>query len=150
MRAPRRLACSHSSSTSIAPPSAMTKPSRSRSKGRDAVAGSSLRRESTRMISKAPKVSGASGASTPPASIASARPSRMRRVASPIAMVPEAHELALATVGPVNPSSMAILQVAAPPKTESASVGETARIPRSRKTPCCSSAKAIPPRAEPV
>jgi len=38
----------------------------------------------------------------------------------------------------------------APPKTERASAGDTARIPRSEKTVCWLSAKAMPPSAEPV
>ena len=40
MRAPRRIACSRSSSTRMPAPSAITKPSRSRSNGRDACSGS--------------------------------------------------------------------------------------------------------------
>ena len=40
MRAPRRSACSRSSSTRMPAPSAITKPSRSRSNGRDACSGS--------------------------------------------------------------------------------------------------------------
>ena len=78
----------------------MTKPSRSRSNGRLARCGSSLRVDIALMTVNAPKTSGESGASTPPASAARTSPRAMARNASPIATVPDAHEFPLATVGP--------------------------------------------------
>ena len=45
MGAPRRSACSSSSSVITAHPSARRKPSRSRSKGREALVGASFRRD---------------------------------------------------------------------------------------------------------
>src|SRR5438034_8065797 len=55
----------------------MTNPSRSSSNGREACAGSSLRVLIARITLNAAYVIGASGASAPPASITSARPSRI-------------------------------------------------------------------------
>ena len=81
------------------------------------------------MIENAPKQSGASGASAPPASIASARPARIAWKASPTAIVPDAQLIALVTLGPERPNSMATLQLDAPPKTLSASDGSTPRRP---------------------
>src|SRR5207247_780509 len=58
MGASRLMAWSSDSSTSTAAPSAITKPSRSRSKGRQARAGSSLRVDMARITSNAPKMRG--------------------------------------------------------------------------------------------
>ena len=77
MVAPRRWAASASSMTSTQAASDITNPSRPTSNGREAVAGSSLRAERTRIMAKAPSVSGAKGASAPPASAMSTLPSRM-------------------------------------------------------------------------
>ena len=57
----------------------MTKPSRPTSNGRLACPGSSFRVDIARMMAKAPKQSGASGASAPPASMMSASPRTMAR-----------------------------------------------------------------------
>src|SRR2546430_11493789 len=105
----------------------MTNPSREASKGRDARAGSSLRVLIARMMLNAANVSGASGASAPPASITSARPSRTVWKASPTAIVPDAQLIAFVAFGPVNPNSMAILQLAAPQNTANASEGSSPR-----------------------
>ena len=98
-------------------------------KGRDAFSGSSLRVDIARISANAPKVSGASGASAPPAIITSAYPSRICRNASPIAIVPDAQLMEFVEFGPIAPSSMAMLQLAAPPNTARASVASTARSP---------------------
>src|SRR2546422_2396383 len=66
---------------------------------------------------------GASGASAPPASITSARASRIAWNASPTAIVPDAQLMAFVELGPVNPNSMAMLQLAAPGNTARASAG---------------------------
>src|SRR5665213_2467772 len=110
-------------------PSAMTKPSRWASKGREAEAGSSLRVLIARIKAKAPKAKGDKGHSTAPANMVVVSPRAIRRAASPTAMAPEAQEFALAMLGPWVPNSMAILQDEAPPKTEIARVGRTARKP---------------------
>ena len=148
--APRRMAASRSSRTRIAAASPMTKPSRSRSKGRDAVDGSSLRCDRTLIMANAPNVSGASGASAPPASATSTVPARIAASACPIAVAPDAHEFAFPIAGPRISRSMATFEAAAPPKTAVARVGETPRTPRVTYAACCSSPKATPPRAEPI
>ena len=57
-----------------------------------------------------------------------------------MAIVPDAQLIAFVEFGPWMPNSMAMLQLAAPPKTASASVGSTALSPCVRKTPSWSSA----------
>ena len=69
----------------------MTKPSRSLSNGRLAVAGSSLRSESAFMLAKLASASGVIAASAPPAIIRSASPCWMMRNASPTAWPLVAH-----------------------------------------------------------
>ena len=81
------------------------------------------------MMANAPKMSGASGASAPPASMTCASPRRISRNASPMANAPEAQELALVMFGPCSPSSIATLHEAAEPKTVSARIGSTPRMP---------------------
>src|SRR3989475_478368 len=93
---------------------------------------------------------GASGASAPPASITSARASRIAWTASPTAIVPEAQLIALVELGRVKPNSMAMWQLAAPGNRASASAGSSPGGPALRKPPTCASAKATPPSAEPI
>jgi hypothetical protein len=69
----------------------MTNPSRSLSKGREAVVGSSLRVESAFMLPKPAMARPVIAASAPPATIASASPSAIRRKLSPIACAEDAH-----------------------------------------------------------
>src|SRR5207253_3165898 len=102
------------------------------------------------MTLNAAYVIGASGASAPPASITSARSSRIAWNASPTAMVPEAQLMALVEFGPVNPNSIAILQLAAPGNTASASAGSSPRGPSARNCSTCDSANATPPSADPI
>ena len=102
------------------------------------------------MMAKAPKQSGASGASAPPAIITSASSRAMARNASPIAMAPEAQLIPLVAFGPVQPNSIAMLQLAAPANTVSASAGSTARGPWVRKLWYCCSPCATPPSAVPI
>ena len=128
----------------------MTNPSRSSSNGREACAGSSLRVLIARITLNAAYVIGASGASEPPASITSARPSRIACSASPTAIVPEAQLIALVELGPVNPNSIAMLQLAAPGKTARARAGSRPRGPSARNRSTCDSANATPPSAEPI
>ena len=84
MRAPRAFACSYSSSTRTPAPSPSTKPSRSTSHGRLAVAGSSLRVDSARAAQKPPMPSALTVASAPPAIMTSASPYSISRAASPM------------------------------------------------------------------
>jgi len=87
-----------------------------------------------RITAKAVKVSGASGASTPPARTTRATPSRMRRSPSPIAMAPEAQELEFPIAGPRDPSSIATWQAPAPANTRRARLGGTERGPSARNS----------------
>src|SRR6185437_9052666 len=71
MRAPRLLACSYSSRTTAPAPSLSTKPSRSRSYGRDARCGASLNPvDSARQAAKPASEMRLTGDSVPPATIA--------------------------------------------------------------------------------
>src|SRR5579862_650628 len=83
MRAPRFFANSYSSRIRMPEPSPRTNPSRSLSKGRDAVAGSSLRSESALQAQKPPTPDMLMHASAPPAIITSASPYSIMRPASP-------------------------------------------------------------------
>jgi len=84
------------SRTSTPAPSPITNPSRPRSNGREAAAGSSLRVESARIAAK-PATSGSEmTASADPASITSASPRRMISHASPTAWPPLAQADAIA------------------------------------------------------
>ena len=78
-----------------AAPSPITKPSRAASKGREASSGSSLRELNAPMRAKAAIVIGVTDASVPPARATSAEPSRMSRTASPMALAPAAHAVAM-------------------------------------------------------
>ena len=90
-------------------PSAITKPSRSASNGRDARSGSSLRVLSAPMRANAETVSGVTGASVPPATTTSALPSRTMRTPSPMALAPAAHAVAMQSAGPVKPNWIEIM-----------------------------------------
>ena len=74
-------------------PSAITKPSRSRSNGRLAFSGSSLRLDSARIALKPPTPSGVIAASAPPATAASMSPRWIQRNASPMACAPDEQAL---------------------------------------------------------
>ena len=91
-----------------------------------------MRVDIARIRSKAPKINGASGHSTPPARNRSASPARMERKASPIAIAAEVQESELALGGPVRLNSMAMLQEAEPLKTARARLGLIRRIPSRR------------------
>jgi hypothetical protein len=106
MCAPRAVACSNSSSTSTAAPSAITNPSRDASNGRDARDGSPFRLESARIAPKPAIATDVIGASVPPQNITSARPRRIASLASPIAMFDAAQAVDSASSGPLAPSSI--------------------------------------------
>jgi hypothetical protein len=93
-------------------PSAMTKPSRPRSKGRLAVAGSSLRRDRLRITAKPATAMGSMQASDPPAMITSAPSSRMQRQASPMLWLPAAQAVLTQRLGPSQPWRSAMLPAA--------------------------------------
>src|SRR5206468_10094203 len=81
-------------------PSPITKPSRSRSKGRDACTGSSLRVDSARRAANPATLMGVIADSAPPQIIASASPRWMILKLSPIACAPAEHAVAVAELGP--------------------------------------------------
>ena len=89
---------SQSSRTSAAAPSAITNPSRSTSKGR-----LTPLEDSAVMLANPATAVGVNGASEPPASTASQRPSAMRRAALPTAWVPAAHAVTTFSEGPIHP-----------------------------------------------
>src|SRR5438874_13338834 len=85
-------------------PSPSTKPSRSRSQGRDAVDGSSLRPDSARAEAKPPRPSGDTVDSAPPATITSASPYSIRRAAAPMQCRPVVQAVTIARFGPRRPN----------------------------------------------
>ena len=88
-------------------------PSRSRSNGRDASVGDSLRAvDMAFMAPNEPMHSGVIEASEPPATITSARPSRMRSQAERMLWPPVAHAVPMAEFGPFNPCRMEMLPAA--------------------------------------
>ena len=96
MRAPRARALSRLSSTSTPAPEPGTKPPAEALMGREARSGSSLKlRQSTRMASK-PAQMAAWAPSTPPQSMRSARPERIRHRPSATASAPVAQALEFA------------------------------------------------------
>ena len=104
MRAPRALACSYSSMTSTPAPSDSTKPSRSRSHGRLALVGSSLRVDIARAEQKPPTAVPTVEYSAPPAIITSASPYWIMRIARPMLCVAVVHAVTQAMFGPLRPS----------------------------------------------
>src|SRR6185436_12809431 len=106
MFAPRRRACSISSSTTMPAPSPSTKPSRSLSNGRLACAGSSLRVDSAFIAANPPMPSGVIAASAPPAIIASVSPMRIDFTASPMACADVEHADTGDQFGPLHPYLM--------------------------------------------
>ena len=94
-------------------PSARTKPSRSRSNGRLARGGSSLRVERARIAAKPPRPMCVIAASLPPVIITSAWPVWMILKASPIALAAEAQAVATAEFGPRRPQRIETWPLAA-------------------------------------
>ena len=92
-----------SSKMRIPEPSPITNPSRSRSNGRDACLGSSLRVDKARIDAKPATDIGVIALSAPPQIIASASPRSIRRKLSPIACAPAEHAVAVAEFGPFAP-----------------------------------------------
>src|SRR5437763_16176802 len=81
-----------------ADPSARTKPSRSRSKGRETPDF-----DKGVMLPRPERVTGIIAASAPPASITSQRPDATRRAPLPMACAPAAHAVATVSQGPRHP-----------------------------------------------
>ena len=82
----------------------MTKPSRSTSQGREARSGVSLKWvDSARAAANPAKPSRHTAASAPPATITSASPNAIMRLASPIAWAPVEHAVTTEWLGPLKP-----------------------------------------------
>ena len=81
----------------------MTKPSRSRSNGREAWTGSSLRVESARIAANPATLIGVMADSAPPQIITSASPRWIILKLSPMACAPAEHAVAVAELGPFAP-----------------------------------------------
>src|SRR5260370_16217233 len=93
-------------------PSLMTKPSRSRSNGRDARSGSSLRVLSAFMAENPAKPIATTEASEPPARKISASPNLIVRQDSPIALFDVAQAVTMHMLGPFSPYSSEISPLA--------------------------------------
>src|SRR5256714_4786651 len=90
----------------------MTKPSRSRSNGRDARCGSSFRVLSAFIAEKPARPIGMIDASAPPARKMSASPNLIMRHDSPIALFDVAQAVTMQKFGPCNPNSIDIRPLA--------------------------------------
>src|SRR5215470_1909580 len=99
----RFVACSRDSRIRMPAPSPTTKPSRSASKGRLAVAASSLRVERAFIDANPPTPIGVMVASVPPQIIISAAPRSMILKESPMACAEAEHAVAVAEFGPFAP-----------------------------------------------
>ena len=93
------------SRTNAAPPSPRTKPSRPRSNGRDAAAGSSLRRDRARRLPKVARPIGVTARSQAPARQTSTSPSRSQCRPISRAWLPLAQAAESASAGPERPRS---------------------------------------------
>ncbi len=125
-------------------PSPITNPSRPRSKGREAPAGSSLRVERARIAAKPPTSETWIPASDEPAIIRSASPRRMVSQASPRAWPPVAHADETAKLGPSAPKTMDAWPAARFGIAMGMKKGLIRSGPFSMPTSTCS-AKVIPP-----
>src|SRR3989338_3501051 len=148
MRAPRRLARSHSSSTRTPEPSPTMKPSRSLSKGRLARCGSSLRVESARIAPNPPMPIGVIAASDPPTIITSAASRRMISNASPIACAEAEHAVHVAELWPLAPNRIDTCPAARLMMAEGMKNGEIFRGPPSSSALCSRSMVVTPPIPE--
>src|SRR6266542_1598123 len=150
MRASRPTACSSASRTSRPPPSPQTKPSRSASKGREALVGSSLRVDMAFIWQKPAMVSGRMMASAPPAIITSASSRWMIFMASPMAWLPVAQAVTTDELGPLAPNRIEITPEAILMMIIGTKKGETRSIPRAFRMSYCSSRVPMPPMPEPT
>src|SRR5205814_10201407 len=103
----RRVACSSDSRIKMPHPSPTTNPSRSRSKGRLAVAGSSLRVERARIAANPPTPIGVIVASVPPQIIISAAPRSIILKESPMESAVAEQDGVGDDAGPLDPQSIA-------------------------------------------
>ncbi len=114
----------------------MMKPSRSRSKGREACSGSSLRVESARIAAKPATDIGVMADSAPPQIITSASPRWMIFRESPMACAPAEQAVAVAEFGPFAPKRIETWPAARLTMAEGMKKGETRCGPSSRSLEC--------------
>src|SRR5579864_1634867 len=134
-----------SSRISTPAPSPTTKPSRSRSKGRLARVGSSLRVDSARIAAKPPTPMGVMAASEPPAIMTSASPRRMISHASPIACAEAEHAVQVAEFGPFAPNRIDTWPAARLMIADGMKNGEIFRGPPFKSAMCSRSMVVNPP-----
>jgi hypothetical protein len=128
----------------------MTKPSRSRSKGREACSGEALKAvDIARICEKPASVSRQIAASEPPATITSASPRAMSRPASPSAWEPVAQAVTTEWLGPRKPCLMETAPAALLMRQPGMKMGETRRAPCSCSTTAASARPGSPPMPEP-
>src|SRR3990167_2024854 len=106
MRAPRAFADSYSSRMRMPAPSPSTKPSRSRSQGRLARVGSSLRVDRAFIEQKPATEVGVQPCSAPPATMMSASPYWIMRIAMPTEWLDDAQADTAEKFGPLKPLMM--------------------------------------------
>src|SRR6202795_3314874 len=110
----------------------MTKPSRSRSYGREAFSGVSLKPVDSARDAQKPAIDSRQiGDSVPPATITSASPSAISRLASPIAWAPVEHAVTTAWLGPLRPCAIDTYPEARLIRRPGMKNGDTLRGPRS-------------------
>ena len=131
-------------------PSPITKPSRSRSQGRLAFSGSSLRVESARMAANPPTPMGVMAASVPPAIITSASLCWMMRKESPMEWALVVQAVAVASFGPLAPQRMETWPAARLMMAAGMKKGEILRGPPSISAACSRSMMSNPPMPEPM
>ncbi len=149
MFAPRAMACSRSSRTRVAAPSPMMNPSRSRSNGRLACSGSSLRNDRAREDEKLAMATSTMPASVPPAIMTSAWLRRMISAASPMAFADAAHAVTVQVLGPKRLNSIETTPPAMFEMILAMASGETRSGPRWRSVSTDSWNVLIPPIPEP-
>src|SRR3954469_12823283 len=131
-------------------PSARMKPSRSRSNGRLARGGSSLRVERARIAAKPPRPMWVIAASLPPVIITSAWPSWMILKASPMALAADAQAVATAEFGPRRPHRIETWPLAALTISLGIVNGLIRDGPLVIIAECCVSNSLRPPMPEPM
>ena len=116
-------------------PSPITKPSRSRSHGREARIGWSLKPvDMARAAQKPAMPRRHTAASAPPATMTSASSSMIRRAASPIACAPVEQAVTTEWFGPLKPYRIETWPEASLISADGMKNGETRRGPRSCRT----------------
>ncbi len=129
----------------------MTNPSRLSSQGRDAFSGESLNLVAMARQAMKPAIPiGHTDASAPPATITSASPAWIRRLASPMAWAPVAQAVTTEWLGPLKPWRIETWPDARLIRAEGMKNGLTRRGPFSFSSMAVSAMVASPPIPEPM